>query len=511
MQRLTLTLTIQDPIVISQNSATEGTHQSLDYIPGANLLGAFASKTYSSIKNSDKINAFDIFHSGKVRFGHAFPMYEQQASYPMPICLHYLKGEDKLQAYNQLHNLPNNIAGKQTKQHRKGYVTAQAMLINPTKDLHLRTAINNQTATAKSGQLFGYQSIKAGTTYQAHIDIDDQQTCDFIETEFKKIKQIRVGRSKTAHYGRIKITNIKKSTLDQPNIQTIKINHTEYLVLWLASELIAYNQQGQPTLTPSLQNLGLPLLNNNTIELDKAKSWIRTRKHSPYNSFRRSYDMEQQAIEQGSILVYPIADLTKEQLQILKEGLLLGLGCHTETGHGQVVPLDNELLELFKTGNIQLNKPKKTENKVPNKNTSLTSLLNQQHQKIRVSSAHNQSVNNAIIELAELYQNTRNYLAIDSTIPVGPSNTQWGRIRDFFNQNHQLTKSQILEQLFSSNTAIIKSTDEEWQAGTNTTNFSKFIQKQIDSREDESEICLYMRTLAREVAHSPIIKQARGG
>jgi len=42
-------------------------HRSLDYLPGANLLGATAEKLYSS----DLVSSFQIFHSGKVRFGNA--------------------------------------------------------------------------------------------------------------------------------------------------------------------------------------------------------------------------------------------------------------------------------------------------------------------------------------------------------------------------------------------------------------------------------------------------------
>ena len=139
MQRITLNFNLIDPNIISQSSATEGLHATLDYIPGSNILGAIAGKLYATIKQHDKFNAFDIFHSSSVRFGNATVVINQQVCYPIPKSLHYPKGRDK---YENVNNLLHPVQGNtQPKQLREGYVSSKGQVITITKQLHLRTAL----------------------------------------------------------------------------------------------------------------------------------------------------------------------------------------------------------------------------------------------------------------------------------------------------------------------------------------------------------------------------------
>lgn len=506
MQTITLTLQLLDPIVISQSSATEGTHQSLDYIPGSNILGAFASKLYAKIKAKNSLlNAFELFHSGQVRFNNAFPVYSNKTSYPIPLSLHYEKGQAENNITNSLFkNIQDNKQGnKQLKQHRKGYITADLAHLKIKSNLHLRTAINNQTGTAKDSQLFGYQSIPAGISYQTTIDIDNAETAQQLFKQIKTITEIRLGRSKTAQYGRVKITITPPTKANKPISPIIKLNDEEYLVFWLTSDLIAYNQQGQPTLTPSLKDLGLLDSQAGDIPIDASKSWLRTRSYSPYNSFRKSYDMEQQVISQGSLLIYPKTDINLTKLQ-------QAIGLNTQAGHGKIADLTS-YKKLFQP-NLTTTEKKADWWKIPTENTHKTELIKILEKKYQLQNSKQkiqQQVENDIKDFIKLTKSSRSYQAIPNNIPIGPSKTQWSRIRDELTKRNFDNKQQIIEFLFEGNTAIIKKDDDAWQQANHEDSFAKLIRKKINKCQEDATI--YTRSLAREASHNEQLNQARGG
>ena len=75
-------ITLRQPVIISEKSASVGAHQSLDYIKGSTLLGLLASRLY---KNLSVDEAFLVFHSGKIRFNDALPMLQGNAQIAYPV------------------------------------------------------------------------------------------------------------------------------------------------------------------------------------------------------------------------------------------------------------------------------------------------------------------------------------------------------------------------------------------------------------------------------------------
>ena len=60
-------------VVITERSATEGGHRSLDYLPGSVFLGVAAKRMYDDLSKDE---SYSLFHSGKMRFGNAYPVVE---------------------------------------------------------------------------------------------------------------------------------------------------------------------------------------------------------------------------------------------------------------------------------------------------------------------------------------------------------------------------------------------------------------------------------------------------
>jgi len=534
MQRLTLTLKLLDPLVLSQSNATVGLHQSLDFIPGAAFLGAIASKHYASFKKQNL--AQTIFHSGEVRFHNARILYNAQPTNPIPLSYHHIKGKNKNQVSNLL---VTSINEGQPKQHRAGYITQDATHIKPKKTTHLRTAINPKTATAAESQLFGYQALAEGITLQTHIDCDNEAAYQALKASIQTGNILHIGRSRSAHYGRIQITDITEHSPSFEDYPTININGDTYLVLWLASDLAVYNHQtGAPTLFPNLKDLGL------SIDADPtSKSYIRTRSYAPYNGYRRSYDLSRQVIQQGSILTYeidtPLSETDKQTLQ-------QGLGAYREMGLGQIVPIHETVwlsliqnqTPILKTtdDHPQTEKPSVTE-------TPLTTLLKTKKTQIEARNEIEQAVEKALFDLCQRMQSIRRYLGIGKQ-PIGPTKTQWGMIRDRLTKATFNTPKEVAQTLFKGKNAPIPEDDEVWSQNdggdsfeicnkderfkeckkdkengcfecwyisNGNYSFRDWLKKEIKRYDDKTKLNLYLRTLARVIAENPTLQKVQQG
>jgi CRISPR-associated protein Csx10 len=465
MKTIQIKLTLQEPLVISQSNATEGAHQSLDYLPGATLLGAMAAKHYVTLKAKNL--AYDIFHSGKVRFQNAYPLIDNKPSKPMPLSLHFNKLGEKLEPLNYLHKVFEK--GEQGKQHRKGYITksnSTSFIYEPSKTLKMRTAIDAKKGTAQEGQLFGYQMLQAGESFIANIDCDDEALASSVCSILNQQNEILIGRSRSAQYGRVSL-EVLPTASKSITAPVIKIKNKNCLVLWLASDMAVYNKQGQPTLSPTLLELGL----SDCGSFDSSKSFVRTRKYAPYNGFRRSYDLERQVLAKGSILTYELStDLTDNDLKTLSEGL----GAYTESGLGQVV-LDEAILGL------QDSQTKLTEWKLVSsksgmtlKTTDLIQYLKMKSDEAKASGQYALLIDEQLEALSKLYKSARNFNGAQKGATCGPTKTQWGMVRQAAtNADGAQT---LFDSLFHEKNGAIRAQDEHWSVSTGSKSFMSYLQ-----------------------------------
>ncbi|MFA6700301.1 MAG: RAMP superfamily CRISPR-associated protein [Thiomicrospira sp.] len=485
---LILNLTLLEPLVISQSNATEGSHQSLDYIPGATILGAIAAQYYVALKQQGL--AWDMFHSGKVRFHNAYPLVDNAPSMPMPLSLHYDKLGDKEAPINYLHKTYSPDERKtaqqltqviQGKQHRKGYIAPnsgnQAWFIEPEKTLQMRTAINPKKGTAQEGQLYGYQLLKANTRYQACISSDEPHLIALLSELLVKQNQLLIGRSRSAQYGKVQL-QVQTASDNQPIKPIIKINDKDHLVLWLASDMAIYNQYGQPTLAPTLQEMGLDVSG----EFNSAKSFVRTRQYAPYNGYRRSYDLERQVLSQGSILSYELkSELSDADWQKMQQGL----GAYTENGLGQLVL--NTHFNLLKLDELQLKKPEADQqaNSASAKTTDLIEYLQQKAEERAIQGQNAEQIDKLLKELHQLYQSARNYNGLMPGQPFGPGKSQWGAVRTYATQAKD--RDALTSALFHGSSAFIKDTDKEkdkdWCVSTGKETYKNWLQDKVKNHD----------------------------
>lgn len=325
-----LKITLHDDALFSASSATEGGLRTLDYIPGAALLGAAAASCYGGCSD-----AWNLFHSGAVRFGDGIPLHENGLpAWPAPLTWQRPKEGSYVDEKGRLREgvaLANASAGEvtrglQRKPLRGTYITADGHIVRLTHRISLKTAINPDTGRIATGQLFQYESLVGNVQFAATLSWDDGH--DVLASQVLKALcggTVALGRSRSAEYGGATVELLDDKTTDWPRLPgTDCLKHVS---LWCLSDLCLIDAKGQPCLSPTVANLGLPVG-----QLVAARSYIQTRAYSPFNAHRQAYDIERQVITRGSVLTFEFDE--PQTIASLNDKLLVGVGLHREAGLG---------------------------------------------------------------------------------------------------------------------------------------------------------------------------------
>lgn len=473
-------ITLQQDVIFNATAATLGGQQGLDYLPGSVFLGAVASRLYSGL---DTKAAWQVFHSGLIRFHDALPLDAQQKpAWPMPLNWHYYKGDELCSSKSQLDTQQifdpsfqkHAAESRQPKQIRKGYVSQSGTWVQPKLSLRLKTAIDAQKGTAAEGQLFGYQSVDAGQTYLFTLEAEPEAAELFDKVVQLLSGSLRLGRSRSAQYGKVLSEPVTKidplpTQLGQPQAQI--------LTLWLMSDLELLDDCGQVTLQPKASYLGLP----DTAVWNEPQSYIRTRRYSPFNAYRQAYEQERQVISRGSVLRYKLNQpLTDAQLASLRT-----VGLHTGSGLGRVA-VNPELLSQTQPvfmDNTALMAPK--ENSFTVQETDMSSIL---LRTLKARYEAQQSYNSAEREAQRLFNlllsaldSARSWKGIPLTqaLDTAPGRSQWGIIKELagkYRDNPEMLWNTITGEQTGSHAVIGKRSGWELETGPGETLAQIFLQ-----------------------------------
>ena len=347
MRQRNFKVTFLSDIVLHGSSNSEGNIETLDYITGSSFLGMVA-KNYDEFAKT--FDTFDIFHSGKVRFGEATPYFENKTTYKVPFCFFAPKlDSDKKEVKNNHFIDYDNQAelDKQYKQIRSGYITSNFDYINLNHTYSQKAAYDKENRKSKDSSMFGYKAIKKGATWKFTIkfdkDLDEKIEKQVVENI---LGEKYLGKSKTAQYGKILIEELKD--FKEENLENL--NPKEITYVYINSSLALFNANGMPTFEPTIENLGLT---NASINWEKTQ--IRTKKYTSYNFKRQTNDYTRLVIEKGSVIA--LKNVSNEDINILKNGI----GGYLNEGYGEVLINPSFLL---KEGSFSLNKTEKKEVKL---------------------------------------------------------------------------------------------------------------------------------------------------
>jgi len=313
MKTLKFQVEFLSDIVLPASSNTEGNIRELDFIPGSNFLGMVAKK-YEKFEKS-----FDIFHSGKVRFGDATILHDEKITYKMPLS-YFHKKLDNETVFN--HHFLNDSDFKklgQLKQKRSGYITEDLEKVEIDYNYSQKSAYDKKNRRSLDSSMFGYSAIKSGTKWQFSIKYDDISEKDLELLKDSITGTQRLGKSKSSQYGLVEITSLKDNELDLPK----EIQTENRVVLYANSRLALVDESGNPTYDLKYLFDGL-----NEKDIDYPKCQIKTSTFTPYNGAMQTKTYERVCIDRGSVIV--LKEFDKEKVKLL-------VGAYQSEGFGELL------------------------------------------------------------------------------------------------------------------------------------------------------------------------------
>ncbi|MFA0468133.1 RAMP superfamily CRISPR-associated protein [Vibrio breoganii] len=489
--RIYYTLTTLEPVIVSQNTATTTNHQGLDHIPGSAILGMLAGSLYQEVGEGV---AWSLFHSAEVQYGPCYPLVEGEISLPTPASWHYQKmanpiRDDKYnseQISNHASELFQRPDGVQFKQCRDGFVSSQGKLGKVEQGIVTKTALDRKTGGVKDGSLFSYAYIEENQSFAGWIECQSQSQVDLIRSHLFGEK--RIGRSRSAEFGSVRIS---ESALTKP--QESIDDTTDKLVLWCLSDCQILAHNGLPTFTPCLSDL-IPEVQGT---LDRERSFVRSTTTSRYNQARQGFDSEQPLIAKGSVLVFKdCPGLSPDHLQQLRDK---GIGINRQQGLGWVGvnpawASNGQLTNsgLFDAYSLSFSQQKSSFKEA---DTAFTRWLSAKNKSVENQNEINTLANTIIKQVLSAYQQFRSYNNIQAPYAIGPSNTQWGRVREAIRTKPNNWKSRLFrdrEQVKGE--AICKSINDAngwgvtWSADNRFESFASFLEKELSDKKIEAVI-----------------------
>lgn len=313
--------TLESDVVFNTSLATVGNMESLDYIPGSSFWGLVAHQIYAHHKDK----AYDILHTGNVCFGDGLIFYDDKPFYAVPNCFLQDKLKSDIerdpvyldfQVDHQSGLKDKNGQRRQLKQMRSGYISADGHFISDIpKSFALKSAYNREERRTKEGQIFGLESIAAGTQFLFPILYHNEDNIALVENCL--LGRRRMGKSKFSQYGEVKI-----EACDTYDYEMSRVNFEGFSIVYAASNLCFIDPQtGQQTFRPTADQLGIA-----GGEIIWEKSQIRTYSYSPWNSTRNASNMQRHCIKMGSIFFVQGGEISDDKLTPKGEFINEGLG-----------------------------------------------------------------------------------------------------------------------------------------------------------------------------------------
>ncbi len=336
MTRLNFICEFKSDIVLHSSSNTEGKVDKFNYIAGSNFLGMVA-RAYPSFGT----DAFEVFHSGRIRFLDGHIVENGQKTFHAPFSWFAPKGLNLSDAIEDEKLYNNHFItsdeyeefiqeGTQLKQQRGSFVTLDGKVAKLNSSYRQKSAYDKKARRSKDSTMFGYYALAKGTEWAFEVELEDAKYKDEIIKLLESSN--RLGKSRSAEYGRVKIRFVdeRESHFSQI-LRPIEIASSYYIFLYANSRLALTDEYGVNSYQPSKSTLKL----DEAIKIDWDKSQIRTSRYTPYVSIRHNRDPERLIIDKGSIIAIEIS--RDFDVEAYSKKIENGLGLYLSEGHGKVI------------------------------------------------------------------------------------------------------------------------------------------------------------------------------
>ncbi len=399
MKQYTVTITAKEPLVLRTQSGSEVQSDVVDYIQGAKLLGLVAKHSYTALKDQCKNAVYELFHSGNVRFGNAYPVYKNQVGFPVPFSLHKTKDGKGVTFFPKKED---------KKQQKEGFIIpkgSEALFFNVPQGERLKSARELESRRSKDESMYLYSFLKRGVQFQSTISIDNSS--DEIVEEIQKLKGDHyIGTSK-GEFGHVAIDISEDlETQKATNVKDKKIT------IYALSDLIFLNKFGHYATEINAKDFGIE-----NAKLNNEASFIQFKSFHTYNSKRRNEDADRMAIKKGSVLVFE-SDPKGQEIEISAEIQNNGVGVHKSEGFGQIL-VNPEFLHSETVHKLKKDEDIRVHRNSESKTTESEFIkqLSQRHETIQKDNATYDETKEFIKKYKDLFKHTKK--------------SQWGAIRNY--------------------------------------------------------------------------------
>ena len=321
-----------------------------DYIPGSNIMGAIANQYIKDNNINDFSNISDdfinLFLNGTVKYSNAYITEKNGEVEYYPAPLSYTKVKNTKNKYHnkmfdvneeniQLSNLSNKYVSLDCNNYIKEVNLKEHYHHQRAKDL----SIGHVSISEDGGTLYQFTSIDMNQYFLAHIEGKGKYIKNILKY-INKNNVLRVGKSRTAEYGKLIIKDRKINELNE------KYNTYNNFAVILTSPVILFDEENV-----KIANDKETLINKlkEVLSLENAKitkAFIGYSDESGYNAIWNLPKEQVSSYEKGTTICFET-----EQSVNLKEEYTIGVRQNEGYGNIKIFNIDknsNSNIELKK-------------------------------------------------------------------------------------------------------------------------------------------------------------------
>ena len=349
MKAITLTLETQQPVLATSFQGDPNSDVSYSYIPGSMIRGVvirryMQQKGLSSLNLADKEVQRLFFDANSTRYLNAYlQSSEKKRTLPLPLCWFKDKDEElKEDTFIIVYNfsIDRGEDPKTPKSVGDYFWTKERGVVKLYKEkrrINIHNFRNRKKgrSTDNQGEIFRYDALDAGQTFQSVIlcEDEDETTIQGLLTE----ENLWLGGSQSAGYGHTKIRNLTIiNDWNEVEIPAENREPDEILSVTLLSDTLLRNEYGQPVADPMLIKQAIEEVLD--IELPKPKNIFAG--STLIGGFNRKWGLplpQVPALVAGTTIVFEDIEedieIDEAQIQQLEA---YGIGERREDGFGRV-------------------------------------------------------------------------------------------------------------------------------------------------------------------------------
>ncbi len=348
ISKITLGIDNIGPLLVSSKPGKNQTSES--YIPGSTILGAVAINYLKKKKNVDT-TFYDLFLSGKVRFGNLYPCTGEtnEICYPSPLSIKKVKEVKEIKEENEHPAVGDYIDLSYVKKNGNENIIDQVLFkggfpefvskenktvsVKRQVEAHHRRPSNRHIAksTEADGEFFQFEVITANQQFAGEI-IGETSLLEKLFSYFPEDGMVWLGKSKTGQYGKCTYKLSKLIPVSDQDEVIWEVGTEKRFVL--LSDTILLNENGFPS--PDVEVFKKELALNIKVDPEKLEITDCYAKHTLAGGFLGVWKMpkiQQAALTAGTVIVIKNNhdnDITFKPLETMS------FGVRTEEGFGRI-------------------------------------------------------------------------------------------------------------------------------------------------------------------------------